>query len=429
MVSSESHDPLLSSATDGGDTGPNELIPQIMTEIFHLTFDKPCTITWSHPLGPWLLESVCARWRKLVVSCSSLWASFASFENLGGPYDVAWRCQVRMTMRALRLSTTYPLTFIAGIGSGGALKAHAFRWRDATLFESIGWYFNRGSTENFPILERLHLVNTTRYSELLHLRLFANAPQLKTLILSGNMNDAGFPTTTQGFQAVTHPFMWVFLDLLYILKSCPNLLSFRDLSREDGWSGKEDWPLLCHRGLRVLHSNNHGFLHRIRYALSRFAPLFPARSLTFILDNRSTSRPFIETNMKHCFTRLSLDARCASFQDILVVCKHIAAHSTIFPSMTHLVLRLSHQGSVCSEDSLCLLSSPADASALSALMYELRIRDSPIRLNLVTLEVACPMKKRPDCVKDFMTQFRELKPSSVDVEFFMLSQNTVRDAS
>ncbi|KAF9024564.1 hypothetical protein BDZ89DRAFT_1135969 [Hymenopellis radicata] len=317
------------------------------------------------------------------------------------------------------------------------------------------------TVNDFPVLERLRLFNPgTGGSGLHHLRSFSNAPQLKTLFISDTATPAGFPTTRQELRAITSPFEWGSLSHLTIdmdfswmsytfFKSCPNLFSFRDLSRQDNWSGKEDWPVLRHPCLRVLHSNNPSFLHRIRCtaleefsiplvpgeeALSRAAALFPARSLTFILDNRIPSRPFIETNIQsaikrisrhQCSTRLCLDVRRASFRHILVLCKLIAAHSTIFPYMSHLVLRLRHQAPACSEDSVCLLSSPADASALGIIMYELQIRNSPERLNLVTFEVLCSMKKCPDCVKDFITQFRQLKPSTLNVEFFMPSQLSV----
>ncbi|KAF8918712.1 hypothetical protein CPB85DRAFT_1430407 [Mucidula mucida] len=54
----------------------HQLPTEVLTEIFHLTFEKPYNVFASLRSGPWLLGKVCSRWRQVAWSCASLWTGF-----------------------------------------------------------------------------------------------------------------------------------------------------------------------------------------------------------------------------------------------------------------------------------------------------------------------------------------------------------------
>ncbi|KAF9012961.1 hypothetical protein BDZ89DRAFT_926270, partial [Hymenopellis radicata] len=51
----------------------HQLPPEVLLEIFHLTFEKPYNVFASSRSGPWLLGKVCRTWRQTARSCPSLW--------------------------------------------------------------------------------------------------------------------------------------------------------------------------------------------------------------------------------------------------------------------------------------------------------------------------------------------------------------------
>ncbi|KAF8918683.1 hypothetical protein CPB85DRAFT_1452238 [Mucidula mucida] len=64
----------------------HQLPTEVLTEIFHLTFEKPYDVFASSRSGPWLLGKVCSRWRQVAWSCTSLWTGFIITDTRGaGP--------------------------------------------------------------------------------------------------------------------------------------------------------------------------------------------------------------------------------------------------------------------------------------------------------------------------------------------------------
>ncbi|KAF9016292.1 hypothetical protein BDZ89DRAFT_1045864 [Hymenopellis radicata] len=327
---------------------------EIMTRIFDHTFDKPFPMT----RGPWFLTRVCRRWREIAVTYPSLWTSFTivspTTASAGRPtYEKPLNLHVLRAI--LAYSHPLPLSFAPSLGPRKAVvsssllsrlqaRTHALEqcavhpldelfifpdyarelvklalgWKSVTLSDYAFWLPYIGDT---PILEHLCLAQTRRrgWFDLDRLKHFRGASRLRSLVLAGP-SLGSFPTSPDAVIARSGGFPWTQLTHLtlvlddtwmtyLILQLCPNLVSFRDLTRKDVWHTTLQYPVIRHGKLQSLHSFNRGVLNRLQ------CPNIRHLSSTVRHDLLPAIKSFVERSTAFRVTKVPLHITLAVAHD------------------------------------------------------------------------------------------------------------------
>ncbi|KAF9016311.1 hypothetical protein BDZ89DRAFT_1166332 [Hymenopellis radicata] len=410
---------------------PIHILPlAVMTKIFHLVVP---------PLsrGPWWLMHVCRRWRVMVTSCPTLWASFSIPRPYYIPHDTF--VNEEPLLRALEYSRSEPLAFYAPIrhlpsGLLHELLLSSQRWKNVSLDQCMA--LDLGEALILPNLETLRLCHfdSARFTPVI-LDRFTQAPSLRKLTLGGKAahpTQGSFPRDIDMLRQVTSNFPWrqitdlsVSLDYSWMsylfVSACPDVVSFRDNSRGDSWEDREDWPVIALGQLRVLHSRNTGLLRRLTCPrldklslptgcdlvgetpfLGRTSPNGESGPKHIVLEIDSSSRNDVAELLSHlndpCVTDLTLRSTWISMEMTHII-YFLASKSHIFPNLVRLHIQLEHSQRSCQDNDF-------QAMFLERPVYELRIRNS-WKVHTVCVDVFCTGMTVPPCIDKFFSDLRE----------------------
>ncbi len=420
---------------------PIHILPfDVMTRVFHLIVP---------PLsqGPWWLMHVCRRWRAFVMSCPTLWASFSiGTPYIQPPHDAF--VNEEPLLRALEYSHPAPLTFHAPIHHLPIRLLNEFllsspRWRVVSLDQCMALDLEESLI--LPDLEALTLCDYAAGFTPVILNLFTQTPNLRNLKLGGMAADEdSFPGNVDLLKQITSNFPWTRITELSValdhswmsylfLSACPNLVSFRDNSRDDTWEDREHWPVIALIRLRALHTRNAGLFQRLRCpCLDKLS--FPARF--DLVDEISTSLGQTASDIPsptHVSLGVSRMSRNASTQNLLThlnttrttdltirsttiptlciisVVDLVARNPHFFPSLLRLHIQLEHLARTCEDDDCEVMF----GGRLGGALYEIHIRNSFTKMDTVSVDVSYVDTTSPPFVDEFFSALMELKPSGL----------------
>ncbi|KAF8918691.1 hypothetical protein CPB85DRAFT_999206 [Mucidula mucida] len=217
----------------------HQLPTEVLTEIFHLTFEKPYDVFASSRSGPWLLGKVCSRWRQVAWSCASLWTDFTLKDDIGpsGFHKVGTKglFEDALSRSAKRNKFHIPLDSLKKTEVNFIVKS-AERWHDASFEGSPRDFEPFLKIVKMPSLVALTLDvrGSHRHSDDYYKFVWSlgkHVPQLRRLTLADVDNfsatDMGSKFPWRQLTELVVPLHRV-VQCLELLACCPNVQTLRD---------------------------------------------------------------------------------------------------------------------------------------------------------------------------------------------------------
>ncbi|KAF9016294.1 hypothetical protein BDZ89DRAFT_1075723 [Hymenopellis radicata] len=370
------------------------------------------------------------------MSCPTLWASF----SIPTPHIHQLRHDTFVNeepvLRALEYSHPYRLPFTRPY-----LLLSSPHWRNVSLDQCTTLDLHEPLL--LPHLEELTLCDSDAGFTPVVLNRFTQAPSLRKLRLGGKAAHS-FPGDIDLLGQVTSDFPWrqitdlsVALDYSWMsylfVSACPNLVSFRDNSRDDIWEDRDDWPVIAPVRLRALHTRNAGLLQRLQCpCLDKLS--FPARfdlvdEISALLGTTASDSPgpthvalgvscssrddSTQNLLSHLNTRYTTDltirSTSMSVLCIIPIIDFVAWNPHIFPGLLRLHIQLEHPEETCENDDCQVMFE----GSLGGALYEMHIRNSAAKVDTVSVDVSYAGVTSPPCIASFFSDLMDLKPSGL----------------